>query len=163
MTRNARQFVCRLASLVAILGVTGCDAGSMTEPGGGGFAGTWIGEMRVVSCAPAGAACAAHQPGTTSYFDITFMNRQGDAVDGSIGLSKPGPLALPYGFPVKGRVSTGGAYAFERVELPTGEPRFSGELTMKTTKELTGRMTQDNTPSVTQPTTLVWDVSAERR
>ena len=127
------------------------------------FTGTWAGVRRVVSCSPAGEACAPYPPGEERYFAASF-NQQGEDVDGSVILSEPGPLALPYGFPVRGRVAASGQLSFDRLLFDEREPRFSGALTVKASfpPELVGRMTENESISFGRPITLVWDVAAAR-
>ena len=101
--------------------------------------------------------------GEETYFSAT-LNQQGDAVDGSVILSEPSPLALPYGFAIKGQISSFAQLTFERVFFQdVGEPPYSGDISVKTslTRRLIGRMTKQ--PSAFDNLTLVWEVEAVRQ
>ena len=164
MTPSVRQLI-----LSAVcLGAAACsDTQRLTGPGAtatGTFTGTWQGVRRVVSCSPAGEACASYGVGQESFF-ATTLTQQGEDVDGSVMLSEPGPLALPYGFPVRGRVATSGQLSFDRLLVDEREPRFSGAVTVRTSAppELIGRMTQMASSGLPQPITVVWDIVAVQR
>ena len=150
---------------LALLAAVACDNGAPAEPSNSSaaFAGRWVGVKRLVSCNPAGPRCEFQPFGEKTYFSAT-LNQQGDAVDGSVILSEPGPLALPYGFTLKGQVSPPAQLTFERVFFQdVGEPPYSGDLSIKTSgpRQLTGLMTQQ--PSASDNITLVWEVEAVRR
>ena len=155
----------RIASCVALLSAVACDRAAPIEPGSStaAFAGRWVGVKRLASCEPSGPRCQFQSLREESYFSAT-LNQQGDAVQGSVILSEPGPLALPYGFAIKGQVSPSAQLTFERVFfLDVGEPPYSGEISIKTvlTRRLIGRMTKQ--PSASDSLTLVWEVEAVRR
>ena len=154
-----------IATCVALLTAVGCDKMSPTEPGNStaSFDGRWVGVKRLVSCNPAGPRCEFQPFGEQTYFSATF-DQQGDAVQGSVTLSEPGPLALPYGFFLRGQVSSSAQLTFERVfTFDAGEPPYSGELSITRSlgRRLIGRMTQQ--PSTFDNITLVWEVEAGRR
>lgn len=159
-----RSVLLRFASIGVLLGASACDKTSMTEPGtSNAFAGTWEGVKRLVSCNPAGPACALQPLGVETYFRAR-LNQQGDAVDGSVDLSEGGPLALPYGFFIKGQISSAGQLTFERYfTFDVGEPPYSGDITITTTlsRQLIGRMTKE--PSASDSMTLVYQILANRR
>jgi hypothetical protein len=165
---RSRRLLLHLSAIVVLFTAAACretptgpdgvpSAGSGTR--GHDFTGTWVGTSRIVSCEPAGAACAAYQPGLERYFSAT-LTRQGDVVDGSITTSPGGPLALPYGFPITGRVLPSGQLSFERLLFSDREPRFSGDLIVRISSlpELAGRMTEQGSSVLGHPITLVWDV-----
>ena len=158
-----RRVVLHITSVVVLVGSVACETQMPTEPDAKlGFTGRWVGVSRVVSCDPAGASCESFRPGFERYFDVT-LTQQGDAVEGSVGITPPGgPLALPYGFPIKGLVVRADEMTFERLPIIPSEPRFSGSLTLRTSS-LIGRMTEERSPSPGQPTSLVWDVASVRR
>ena len=151
-----RRGVLHITSVVVLLGAAAC--GEMpTEPDAGRFTGRWVGVSRLVSCDPPGVSCESYRPGVERHFDV-LLTQQGDAIEGSVGTTPPGgPLALPYGFPIKGLVVQPDEMTFERFPIIPSEPRFSGSLTLKASW-LVGRMTEERTPSPAQPTLLVWDV-----
>ena len=148
------------------LGAAACnDAQRLTGPDATAtFTGTWQGVRRVVSCSPAGEGCASYGAGQEHYFSTT-LNQQGEDVDGSVILSEPGPLALPYGFPVRGRVATSGQLSFDRLLVDERERRFSGAVTVRSSSppQLSGRMTEIESSGFRQPFTVVWDIVAVRR
>lgn len=155
----------QIASCLAMLGVVGCDKAAPIEPGNSAavFAGRWVGVKRLVSCMPAGPRCEFQPLGEKTYFSAT-LNQQGGAVDGSVTLSEPGPLALPYGFAIRGQVSASAQLTFERIFfLDVGEPPYSGDISIKTlpARRLIGQMTKD--PSASDSLTLVWEIEAVRR
>jgi hypothetical protein len=152
--------------LTVLLSVVACDTPRrVTEPDttAASFGGTWVGTRSIVSCSPAGPACAQHPAGLQQYFAVTF-NPRGDVVDGSVVLSEPTPLALPSGFPITGRIAPSGQLSFDRFVFDDREPRYSGEVTRRTSFpiELTGRMTGEAI-GAGAPILLVWTVSAVRR
>lgn len=154
-----------IASCVALLSAAACAEAGPIEPGNStaAFAGRWVGVKRLVSCNPQGPRCQSKPLGEESYFSATF-NQQGDAVEGSVILSEPGPLALPYGFSIKGQVLPSAQLTFERMFFQdVREPPYSGDVSIKTslTRRLIGRMTQQ--PSASDSLTLVWEVEAVRR
>ena len=157
----------RLAVLLTVLpcaAAVACGKAAPIEPGNSAaaFAGTWVGVKRLVSCLPAGPRCEFQSLGEETYFSTT-LNQQGDAVDGSVILSEPGPLALPYGFAIKGQVSASQQLTFERrFSLDAGEPPYSGDISIKITpaRRLIGRMTKH--ASASDSLTLVWEVEAVR-
>ena len=155
------QVILRTASLVVILGAAACDnARTPTEPAQA-FTGTWVGVKRLVSCTPVLTPC--EQP-TGSETDIyVTLTQQGDAVTGSVLLSKPGPLALPYGFPIRGQISASGELTFVREFFDVREPMFSGNFNIRASlrRELIGRMTQAS--SEHPANTVVWDIVAFRQ
>lgn len=156
--------VLRVASSVALLFACACGHTSVTEPGtSNAFTGTWEGVKRLVSCSPAGPRCDSHLLGVETYFRAR-LDQQGDAVEGSVDLSEGGPLALPYGFFIRGQISTARQLTFERYfTFDAGEPPYSGDITIKTTlgRQLMGRMTKE--PSASDSMTLVYDILANRR
>jgi hypothetical protein len=150
---------------VALLSAVACGGTAPTEPDSPtGFTGKWVGIKRLVSCEPAGPRCQSGQPlGEESYFSVT-LNQQGDAVDGSVILSEPSPLALPYGFTIKGQVSPAAQLTFERIFFQdVGEPAYSGDLSIRTSlaQRLVGRMTKQPIPS--DNITLGYELEAFRR
>lgn len=157
------QVILRVASLVVILGAAACDnARTPTEPAQA-FTGTWVGVKRLVSCSPAGPMCDLQRLGIETYFFVR-LNQQGDAVDGSVTLSEPGPLTLPYGFFIKGQISPSGQLTFERYfTFDVGEPPYSGDFSIKgsLTRQLIGRMTKETSGS--DNITLVWETVALRQ
>ena len=158
-----RRAVLQITSIVVLVGSVACQTQMPTEPGGElGFTGRWVGVSRVVSCDPPGASCESYQPGFERYFDVT-LTQQGDTAEGSVTITPPGgPLALPYGFPIKGLVVRSDEMTFERLPILPSEPRFSGSLTQRASW-LVGRMTEERSPSPGQPTSLVWDVVSRQR
>ena len=153
-----------MTACMALVSALACDKATPIEPGSStsAFAGTWVGVKRLVSCSPSGPMCGFQPVGLATYFSAT-MTQQGAAVDGSVMLSEPGPLALPYGFTIKGQVSPSAQLTFERVFFQdVGEPAYSGDIAIQTsTRRLTGRMTKP--PSTGDNLTLVWEVEAVRR
>ena len=159
-----RRVLLRFASIGVLFVATACDKASMTEPtSANAFAGTWEGVKRLVSCNPAGPACELQPLGVETFFRAR-LNQQRDAVDGSVELSEGGPLALPYGFFIRGQISSAGQLTFERYfTVDVGEPPYSGDITIKTTlsRQLIGRMTKE--PSALDSMTLVYEILANRR
>ena len=153
-----------IASSLALVSAVACDRAAPIEPGTSTatFAGNWVGVKRLVSCLPTGPRCEFQPLGEETYFSAT-LNQQGDAVDGSVILSEPGPLALPYGFAIKGQVSASAQLTFERrFSLDVGEPPYSGDISIRISppRRLIGRMTKH--ASVSDSLTLVWEVEAVR-
>lgn len=155
-----------IAPCLALLGaVAGCDQAAPIAPSGStaAFAGTWVGVKRLLSCSPAGTLCESQSVGQDTYFAAT-LNDDGQAIGGSVVLSEPSPLALPYGFSIKGQVSPSAQLSFERVFFQdVGEPPYSGEVSIKAslTRRLGGRLTKQ--PSASDSLTLVWEVEAVHR
>ena len=154
-----------VAACVALVSLVACDNGGPAEPANAtaAFAGKWEGTKRLVSCEPAGQLCQFQRLGEVTYFSA-MLNQEGDVVDGSVSMSEGGPLALPYGFFIKGQVSSPAQLTFERVFFQdVGEPPYSGEIGIKTllAPRLSGRMTKR--PSAGDTLTLVWEVEAVRR
>ena len=154
-----------MAACVTLLSAGACDKSTPVEPvnSASTFAGTWVGAKRLVSCNPSGPMCGFQPFGQETYFSAT-LKQQGDVVDGSVILSEPGPLALPYGFSIKGQVLPSAQLTFERVFFQdVGEPPYSGDISIQASlmRRLTGRMTK--LPSTTDSLTLVWEIEAVRR
>lgn len=160
----SRKLILGISSCAVLLGAAACDKAEMTEPGSANaFTGKWVGVKRLVSCTPAGPLCALQPMGVETYFQA-MLNQQGEAVDGSVDLSEGGPLALPYGFFIKGQISSAGQLAFERYfTFDVGEPPYSGHvgITISLGRQLTGQMTKGASASDTL--TLVWQIEAARR
>jgi hypothetical protein len=102
--------------------------------------------------------------GQERYFAAS-LNQQGVDIDGSVIVSEPGPLALPFGFPVRGRIDASGQLSFQRLLLDPREPPISGELTVTTSSPpaLIGRMTESESVIPGRPITVAWEISATRR
>ena len=161
-----RKAPLRLAPCVSLLAaLAGCDKATPLAPSGStaAFSGAWVGSKRLLSCSPTGPMCQSQSVGQETYFAAT-LNDNGQAIDGSVVLSEPSSLALPYGFSIRGQVSPAAQLSFERVFFQdVGEPPYSGEMSIKTslTRRLVGRLTKQ--PSASDSLTLVWEVEAVQR